>query len=93
MVGTELIQREARPAPSTLHASLPEIVTAFSFALDAAEGREPGHAAKLTYVATLLADRLELPADARRTVYCASLMHDIGVPGRCGWVDGFDRRR
>jgi len=88
VVGTELIEREAHATPSTLLASLPEVVTAFSFALDAAEGREAGHAAKLTYVAMLLAARLELPADARRTVYYASLMHDIGVPAAAAGLTG-----
>lgn len=88
MVGTELIERGAQPAPSTLQASLPEVVTVFSFALDAAEGREPGHAAKLTYVASLLAARQELPADVRRTVLYASLMHDIGVPAAATGLAG-----
>ena len=65
MVGTELIERGAQPAPATQQASLPEVVMRFSFVLDAAEGRESGHAAKLTYVATLLVARLEVPADVR----------------------------
>ena len=90
MVSTELIERGVHPAPSTLQASLPEVVTVFSFALDAVEGREPGQAAKLTYDATLIAVRLELPADVRRTVFYASLMHDIGVPAALAGLIGVD---
>ncbi len=70
----------AQPAAIGLRASLPELATAFSYALDAAEGREPGHAVKLTYIAGLLADELDCSTAERRAVFYGALLHDVGVP-------------
>ena len=63
-----------------LQASLPELVSAFTYALDAAEGREPGHAVKVAYIASLIARELDLNEDAPRAAFYAGLLHDIGVP-------------
>ena len=63
-----------------LEASLPELVSAFTYALDAAEGREPGHAVKVAYIAALIARELDLDEDAPRAAFYAGLLHDVGVP-------------
>ena len=63
-----------------LRASLPELAAAFSYALDAAETRENGHAVRVAYVATSIADHLHLDAAMLRALLFAGLLHDVGVP-------------
>ena len=69
--------------------SLPAQVTALAHVLDVAEGRGPGHAARVAFIARALTDTLlpidrYLPADPapelRRTATLAGLLHDAGVP-------------
>ena len=78
--GTNPSQNEPRAIPSALEATLAELATGFSFALDAAEGREPGHATKVTYIATLLGQELGCDAADQRATFYAALLHDVGVP-------------
>lgn len=80
MAGPHVAEREHTPKARGLAASLPELTVAFSFGLDAAEGREPGHASKMAYVAALLADRLGCSAEEREATYYGALLHDVGVP-------------
>jgi len=68
--GTNPSQNEPRAIPSALEATLAELATGFSFALDAAEGREPGHATKVTYIATLLGQELGCDAADQRATFC-----------------------
>ena len=75
---------EETPTPpefaQEVSASLPELTGALSLGLDAAEGREPGQAARVTYIAGLLAEQLELDEDESRAIFYAALLHDVGVP-------------
>ncbi len=73
-------RQEGLQPDSGLVASLAELVTAFAFGLDAAEGREPGHAARVGYIATLLVRALALGDEAGRAAFHAGLLHDVGVP-------------
>lgn len=80
MAGPHAGDRDHAGAAVGLTASLPELTVAFSFGLDAAEGREPGHASKMAYVAALLADRLGCSAEERAATFYGALLHDVGVP-------------
>ncbi len=68
------------PEAAGLQAGLTDLVSGFSLGLDAAEGREAGHAVRVAYVATLLAHALGLDEADRRAVLYAGLLHDVGVP-------------
>ena len=56
-----------------------ELACAFAQALDLAEGKQPGHAARVCYIALNLAELIELPETERRTLYFAALLHDAGA--------------
>ncbi len=71
-----------RPTPRDWPVPVPsraELASAFAQALDLAEGKQPGHAARVCYIAQNLADLLELPNEVRRTAFYASLLHDAGA--------------
>lgn len=59
--------------------SRPELACAFAQALDLAEGKEPGHAARVCYIALNLAEALGLDDEEQRSVFYASLLHDAGA--------------
>jgi HD-GYP domain-containing protein (c-di-GMP phosphodiesterase class II) len=66
--------------PERLHAlTASELAVAFSQALDLAEGKQPGHAQRVCYIATMLADALGLEPAARAGVFFGALLHDAGV--------------
>ena len=75
-------------SPAGLRAGLPELICAFSLSLDAAEGREPGHAIRVAYVTKLLAAALDLDRDQRWAALSAGLLHDVGVPAAVGLLTG-----
>ncbi len=50
-----------------------------SQALDLAEGRDPGHAMRVAYIATSLAATLELEKEDQLATLYAALLHDIGT--------------
>jgi putative nucleotidyltransferase with HDIG domain len=60
--------------------SVEQLLSAFSLALDLAEGRPKGHALRVCFIAAALAAELELPKAQRTAAYFAGLLHDIGVP-------------
>jgi HD-GYP domain-containing protein (c-di-GMP phosphodiesterase class II) len=62
------------PAPSRA-----ELAVAFSQALDLAEGHQPGHAARICYIAISLAKSLDLRPEEQRSVFYAALLHDAGA--------------
>jgi HD-GYP domain-containing protein (c-di-GMP phosphodiesterase class II) len=64
----------ATPAPSRA-----ELALAFAQALDLAEGREPGHAARVCYVALRLSEAVDLPPESQNAVFFAALLHDAGA--------------
>jgi HD-GYP domain-containing protein (c-di-GMP phosphodiesterase class II) len=73
----------ARPLtrrPERLHAlTAADLSIALSVALDLAEGKPAGHARRVCYIATTLADALEVDPATRAGVYFGALLHDLGV--------------
>jgi len=73
----------ARPftrRPERLHAlTAAELAIAFSQGLDLGEGKNVGHAQRVCYIATALADALALDPAKRAGVFFAGLLHDAGV--------------
>jgi HD-GYP domain-containing protein (c-di-GMP phosphodiesterase class II) len=68
--------------PERLHAlTAAELAVALSQGLDLAEGKMPGHAQRVCYIALQLAEALELDAPQRAGVFFGALLHDIGVTG------------
>ncbi len=66
--------------PERLHAlTAADLSIAFSLGLDLAEGKPAGHAQRVCYIATMLADALEVETPVRAGVYFGGLLHDIGV--------------
>jgi HD-GYP domain-containing protein (c-di-GMP phosphodiesterase class II) len=70
------VEAPAWPAPLPSHAQL---ASAFSQALDLGEGAQPGHAARVCYIALNLADGIELEAEERSILFYAALLHDAGA--------------
>lgn len=74
---TSAPRREELEQP-TLAPSSPQLAVAFSQALDLAEGRQPGHAARVCYIALKLAGGAELPTEQRQALFYGALLHDAG---------------
>lgn len=62
----------------TLTTSLGELLGAFSYALDLTEGQPAGHSLRACWIASRVAQALDLSAADRRTVYYATLLKDLG---------------
>jgi len=73
-------KEEGGPSASPLP-SRGELAAAFSQALDLAEGRQAGHAARVCYIAANLAEAVDASTKERRAVYYAALLHDAGAAG------------
>ena len=71
-------QDEEQPWPSAAP-SQAELASAFAQGIDLAEGHRPGHAARVCYIATNLAQAMGLSTEVRRAVSYASLLHDAGT--------------
>ena len=56
-----------------------ELASAFSQVLDLAEGRSPGHAARVCYIALNLAQAAGLSPEQQRDTFYAALLHDAGA--------------
>jgi HD-GYP domain-containing protein (c-di-GMP phosphodiesterase class II) len=65
----------------------------FSGAFDLAEGREPGHATRVAYLATELAHEMGLPEGEREAAFYGGLLHDSGVAVAPGQLAGFAEER
>lgn len=66
--------------PERVHAlTAADLAVAFSQGLDLAEGKPAGHAQRVCYIATTLADALGVDPAQRAGVYFGALLHDIGV--------------
>ncbi|HEY0795741.1 MAG TPA: HD domain-containing phosphohydrolase [Acidisarcina sp.] len=63
-------------APTNI--SLPDIVSALSFALDLTEGAMPGHAVRTCLLGMRLAEALNLSNDEKSDLYYALLLKDVG---------------
>ena len=66
--------QQAVPAPTR-----PQLAVAFSQALDLAEGRQPGHAARVCHIALRLAEAAEAPRELRQAIFYGALLHDAGA--------------
>jgi putative nucleotidyltransferase with HDIG domain len=62
-----------------------------SQALDLAEGRDPGHATRVAYIAGAIASALELDKETQLATLYASLLHDIGTISAGADLAGFTR--
>jgi HD-GYP domain-containing protein (c-di-GMP phosphodiesterase class II) len=62
-------------APS---AALSDILGAFSYALDLTEGQPEGHSLRCTWIAMRLADAIGIEGAARRDLYYAVMLKDLG---------------
>ncbi|MPZ24328.1 MAG: HD domain-containing protein [Dehalococcoidia bacterium] len=60
--------------------SVAELTLATSLAVDLAEGRTPGHAQRVCYIAMAMASALELDETEGAAIFYGALMHDLGVP-------------
>lgn len=56
-----------------------ELASGFAQALDLAEGRKPGHAGRVCYIALNLATAIGLEEVEQRAVFYAGLLHDAGA--------------
>jgi HD-GYP domain-containing protein (c-di-GMP phosphodiesterase class II) len=63
-----------------------ELLAALSVALDLTEGQRAGHALHTAYLALKLADRIGLPAEARRAVLYTALLKDAGCSSNAAAV-------
>jgi len=62
-----------------------------SQALDLAEGRDPGHATRVAYIASSIAGALELDKETQLATLYAALLHDIGTISAGADLAGFTR--
>jgi putative nucleotidyltransferase with HDIG domain len=59
-------------------ASLPEIISALTFALDLTEGAAPGHALRCCLIGMRLANEIQLPHELLTPLYYALQLKDVG---------------
>jgi putative nucleotidyltransferase with HDIG domain len=89
--------RKATPLGAGTGVSLPEILSALSFALDLTEGAVPGHAMRSCLLGMRLAGQLGLSSESMTSLYYALLLKDVGCSsnaGRlCQIIGGGDERR
>lgn len=71
-------------APSTT--ALSEILGAFSYALDLTEGQPEGHSLRSCWIASRIAQALDLSPTDCRTVYYATLLKDLGCSSNAARV-------
>lgn len=78
----------ARPAGATdsQHTSLSEILGAFSYALDLTEGQPAGHSLRCCWIAMRIADALDITGAARRDLYYAVMLKDLGCSSNAARV-------
>jgi HD-GYP domain-containing protein (c-di-GMP phosphodiesterase class II) len=71
-------QRAVAPRRLPSH-TVSDILIPLSGALDLAEGRAPGHARRVAFIATSIAEELLLEPQLRLAACYAALAHDVGV--------------
>ena len=59
--------------------SVSNVLIPFSQAIDLAEGREPGHAQRVAFIAMSIAETLGLDKESQLAACYAGLLHDLGV--------------
>ena len=94
-MSTFVIEQSQQTAEQSV--SLPEILSALSFALDLTEGAVPGHALRSCVLGMRLAEELDLSDTQRASLYFALLLKDIGCSSNaarlCQIIGGGDERR
>lgn len=76
---TALHNLDTRTASASCEATtLPEIMGAFSYALDLTEGQPPGHSLRACRIAMAIVDELHLDAVDRRVIYYTTMLKDLG---------------
>ena len=72
--------RQGRQASKRLPThTFSDLLIPASAALDLAEGRQPGHAQRVSYIATAVADAAGLGAQMQLSCCYSALLHDVGV--------------
>lgn len=66
--------------------SLPELLGAFSYALDLTEGQPAGHSLRAGWIAMQLCKALGIPTAERRIIYYATLLKDLGCSSNAARV-------
>ncbi|GGD80995.1 HD-GYP domain-containing protein [Croceicoccus mobilis] len=69
-----------------MQTSLPELMGAFSFALDLTEGQPEGHSLRACSIATAVARALGIEGDELRTVYYTAMLKDLGCSSNAARV-------
>ena len=73
-------------AHATETTSLSDILGAFSYALDLTEGQPEGHSLRCCWIAMRLADALGITGEARRDIYYAVMLKDLGCSSNAARV-------
>lgn len=73
------------PVPA-MQTSLPELMGAFSFALDLTEGQPEGHSLRACWIATAVGRSLGIGADELRIVYYTAMLKDLGCSSNAARV-------
>ena len=76
----------AQPLVSDARTSLPELMGAFSFALDLTEGQPEGHSLRACWIAMQTAMRLGAGAQDLRTIYYTAMLKDLGCSSNAARV-------
>ncbi len=80
------LQDLIHPPGSEAHTSLPELMGAFSFALDLTEGQAEGHSLRACWIAMQVAMRLGVGAQDLRIIYYAAMLKDLGCSSNAARV-------
>lgn len=90
-----LSEREAAAARRLPSHTLSELLVPISIAIDLAEGRSPGHAQRVAYIAMSIAGSVGLEPSDRLAACYAALLHDLGAvaagAGLASYVAGDER--
>jgi putative nucleotidyltransferase with HDIG domain len=71
--------------------SVSSLLIPISRALDLAEGRSPGHASRVAFIAASLAEEMGLDGEAQLATLYAALLHDIGAIAAGSELAGYTR--
>lgn len=80
------IQDLAQPMAGDPQTSLPELMGAFSFALDLTEGQSEGHSLRACWIAMQTAMAMGTSAADLRTIYYATMLKDLGCSSNAARV-------
>ena len=80
------LQDLIHPPGSEAHTSLPELMGAFSFALDLTEGQPEGHSLRACWIAMQVAMQMDIGARDLRAIYYAAMLKDLGCSSNAARV-------